>query len=191
MDILKGRKLILGSKSPRRSELLEHAAIPFELRIKEVEEIFPDDLAPAKVPEFLSELKAQALIDTLADDEILLTADSIVLWNNKVLGKPKSINEAKETIRNIANDQHEVITGVCIQSLRKKVLFSSISKVKMSAMCDEEIDFYINKFKPMDKAGAYGIQEWIGYCKIQSIEGTFANIMGLPIDRVYEELKNF
>lgn len=191
MDILKGRKLILGSKSPRRSELLTKAAIPFELRIKEVEEIYPETLMPSKVPEYLAELKASALIDTLLENEILLTADSIVLWNNQVLGKPLNIEDAKRTIKNIAGDTHEVYTGVCIQSLTKKLSFTACSIVHMAELSDEEVDFYVNTYLPMDKAGAYGIQEWIGYCKIQSIEGTFANIMGLPIDRVYEELKMF
>lgn len=191
LNILKGRKLILGSKSPRRSELLTHASIPYELRIKEVEEIYPDDLDSKKVPEFLASLKADALVASLRKDEILLTADSIVLWNNLVLGKPKSKDEARKTIRNIAGDSHEVITGVCIQSIDKKVSFSSSSYVDMSPMSDEEINYYVDHFNPMDKAGSYGIQEWIGYCKIKSIRGTYANIMGLPIDRVYEELRTF
>ncbi len=189
--LLKGRKLILGSSSPRRAELLSNIDLPFEKRVKSIEEIFPDEMNPYHVPEYLSKLKAEPLLATLKHDEILITSDCVVLMDNQILGKPKSKTEAIVTIQKYSNRSHEVITGVCLTSKDKQVTFSETATVHMLYISQEEAEYYANTGNPMDKAGAYGIQEWIGFSKIHKIEGTFATIMGLPIHRVYQELLVF
>lgn len=190
MDILK-KKIILASKSPRRSQLLKSAGFNFEIKTKEVEETYPEDLPLEKVAEYLAEKKANASIEFLQDDQILLAADSIVLLDNEIFGKPKDYDDAFRIIRKLSGNEHQVITGVCLLSKTKKVIFSGISNVKMEELTNEEIDYYIKNFEPYDKAGAYAIQEWIGLCKISKIDGTYSNIMGLPVEMVYRELSEF
>jgi septum formation protein len=185
------KKIILASKSPRRSHLLELAGIPFEIRIKEVEEIYPDTLPVEEVAPYLAQLKAAALTDTLQADEVLLTADSVVIHNGIIYGKPKDFAEATKVLRTLSGTMHTVITGVCMRSLEKEIAFSAVSQVYFNEITDEEIEYYINTCQPYDKAGAYGIQEWVGLCKIHKIEGTYPNIMGLPIDLVYKYWKTF
>jgi septum formation protein len=188
---MSSKKIILASKSPRRSQLLELAGIPFEIRIKDVEEIYPDTLPVEEVAPYLAQLKAAAMTDTLQADEILLTADSVVIHEGIIYGKPKDAAEATSVLRTLSGSMHTVITGVCMRSLEKEIVFSGVSKVYFEEMNDEEIAYYIHTYQPFDKAGAYGIQEWVGLCKIHKIEGTYPNIMGLPIDMVYKYWKSF
>lgn len=191
MEILKGRELILASKSPRRKELLEKAEIPFSILIKEVEEIYPDDLAIDKVPEYLAQLKASPFLSDLKDNQILLTSDTIVVYDESVMGKPKDRSQAIDFVSKLAGSTHRVITGVCLSSNKKQKLFKDIADVELYPMTSEEVEWYVDKYEPYDKAGAYGIQDWIGYVKIKKITGTYATIMGLPIAKVYQELSRF
>ena len=190
MDIL-NKKIILASKSPRRRFLLEEAGFTFEVKTKSVEETYPDDLPVDEVAAFLAEKKAKAAAEFLEANSILLTADSVVILGNTIYGKPKDKADAQGILRALSGSMHRVITGVCLLSKEKSVTFSGVSKVYMEALTNEEIDYYIDRFQPYDKAGAYAIQEWIGLCKISKIEGTYANIMGLPVDLVYKHLEEF
>jgi len=189
INILKKHKLILASKSPRRSELLTRAGIPFTIRTQEVAEVYPDDLPTAEVAEYLAKLKANASRPTMGEDEIILGADSIVILDDTIYGKPKDIADAHRILSELSGRMHEVITGVCLLSSKEEVSFSAVSKVWMGKLSEEEINYYIETYKPFDKAGAYAIQEWIGLCKIEKIEGTYDNIMGLPVAGVYRELE--
>ena len=190
-NILANHRLILASKSPRRKELLERSNIPFTIRTLEVEEIYPEILPKAEVAEYLAVLKAEAALPNMADDEIILGADSIVILNDTIYGKPKDVEDAHHILRQLSGKVHEVITGVCLISKNKKVSFSAVSKVWMEELSETEIAYYVETFKPFDKAGAYAIQEWIGLCKISKIEGTYSNIMGLPTEMVYRALRAF
>ncbi|MEO0337915.1 MAG: Maf family nucleotide pyrophosphatase [Bacteroidota bacterium] len=191
MDAL-NHKIILGSQSPRRKQLLEQAGFSFEIRTNPIDESFPDNMPVEAVAQYLAEQKAEAAKHLLEnEDEILLTADSVVILKGKIYGKPENPEDAKRIIRELSGETHEVVTGVCLLSKDKKKSFSGSSKVIMKQLTEEEIDFYIENYKPFDKAGSYGIQEWIGLCKISRIEGTYANIMGLPVDLVYQHLQDF
>ncbi|MBR5282412.1 MAG: septum formation protein Maf [Alistipes sp.] len=191
-DKLKSYRLILASQSPRRRQLLGDAGIEFELAPRyECEECYPDSLLAVEVAEYLSRLKSEAYPEPLGEGDILLTADTIVVACDKVLGKPEDREDAIETIKMLSGRQHEVITGVTLRSATRKVSFSSHSKVNFRDLNDEEIAYYVDTYKPMDKAGAYGIQEWIGYVGIEGIEGSFYNVMGLPVQRLYCELDKF
>ncbi len=183
--------LILASKSPRRSQLLSQAGIPFKIKTKDVEEDYPEDLSVTEVAPFLAQKKARACKDFIEGSEIVLAADSIVLLNDTIFGKPQDYADAFETLQQLSGNMHLVITGVCMLDNQKEKTFAGISKVFFKELTAEEIDYYIRKYEPYDKAGAYAIQEWIGLCKIEKIEGTYANIMGLPVDMVYEELINW
>ena len=191
-DKLKSFRLILASQSPRRRQLLSDAGIEFELAPRyECEEFYPDSLPAVEVAEYLSRLKSEAYPEPLGEGDILLTADTIVVACDKVLGKPEDREDAIKTIKMLSGRQHEVITGVTLRSATCKVSFSSHSKVNFRDLTDEEIAYYVDTYKPMDKAGAYGIQEWIGYVGIEGIEGSFYNVMGLPVQRLYCELDKF
>lgn len=188
---MKFPKIILASKSPRRSQLLHDAGFTFEIRTTEVEEVYPPDLAPRLVPEFLARKKARASMHFLQDDEVLLAADSIVILGNQIFEKPRDKADAIRILKSLSGNQHEVITGVCLKSSKQERCFSGLSSVYFDELSEEEIEYYIETYQPFDKAGSYGIQEWIGLCKIRKIEGTYANIMGLPVDLVYKELQHF
>ena len=191
MSVL-NRKIILASKSPRRSFLLQEAGFQFEVKTKSIEETYPDDLPAEQVAAYLAEKKAAAAKDFLQDDDaILLTADSVVLLDDTIFGKPKDKADAQGILSALSGRMHRVITGVCLLSKTKSRTFSGISNVYMETLRPEEIDYYIDHYKPYDKAGAYAIQEWIGLCKISKIEGTYSNIMGLPMDLVYRHLAEF
>lgn len=166
---------------------MEAAKIPFEILEVDVDEIYPKDLPINEVPEYLARLKAKAAA-SIVKAGILITADTVVIFDNKILGKPKDAIEAKKMIRNLSGKVHIVITGVCIVENGEMQSFSNLSKVTLHDLTDHEIDFYIKEFKPFDKAGSYGIQDWIGWVKIKSIEGSYANVMGLPIDQLYHLL---
>ena len=189
--ILASTKLILASKSPRRSQLLSEAGFNFEVRTKEVEENYPKQLAPKAVPLFLAEKKATACKDFLEKGHIILAADTIVTKGKKIYEKPKDKADAVRILKKLSGKWHKVITGVCLLSKKKKVSFIGVSKVKLEVLSATEIDYYIEQFQPYDKAGAYAIQEWIGLCKISKIKGTYSNIMGLPVDLVYRHLLDF
>ncbi len=180
------RKIILASKSPRRKYLLEQGGFEVEVRTFDVEEVYPDDLDVRLVPQYLAELKIQPVVTNLKLGEILLAADTIVLFENEILGKPKDKEQAKDFIRRMSDSSHDVITGVCIKTLASQNIFSVTSKVLFSSFTEAEIDYYVDNFNPYDKAGAYGIQDWIGWTKIKFIEGSYSNIMGLPMHEVYE-----
>jgi septum formation protein len=179
---------ILASNSPRRQELLHSLGIHFEVRYNEVDEIFPDDLMPNDIPVYLAILKARSFQDELKNDDLLITADTIVVLNGCVIGKPKDIDDAANLLNALSGKEHQVISGVCLSSVNKQKSFSSITNVQFKLLSKEEIDFYIYSCQPLDKAGAYGIQEWIGYIGISHIEGSFYNVMGLPVQKLYEEI---
>lgn len=182
-------RLLLGSQSPRRRELLKGLDIDFETETIDVEENYPDDLHGAEIPMYLAEKKANAY--TLSDNDLLITADTIVWSENRILGKPKDESEAFEMIKTLSGKTHQVITGVCLRSKQNTHTFHSISNVRFSEISEEEIEYYVKKYCPLDKAGAYGVQEWIGYIAVEYIEGSYYNIMGLPIQKLYTELKKW
>ncbi len=190
-SILNGKKLILSSGSPRRQELLENSGlIPYDKRVREIDESFSSEMDVYQVASFLAREKAMAF-DTIEDDEIYLTADTIVLCENKIYGKPKDRADAIKTLSTLSDTEHTVITGVCLRSSTETYVFDDISKVKIAKMTLEEIEFYIENYAPFDKAGSYGIQDWLGICKVEYIHGSYSNIMGLPMQKVYHELEAF
>lgn len=189
-DRLKNYRLILASASPRRRELLAACDLDFVLAEKfECEELYPADLAAEKVAEYLSQLKSNAYPHPLCEGDILLTADTVVILGDKILGKPHSKEEAVEMISSLSGATHKVVTGVTLRTLSQTISFSAESLVSFRTLDAEEVSYYVEKFRPMDKAGAYGIQEWIGYIGIEGIEGSFYNVMGLPVQRLYSALK--
>lgn len=191
-DKLKNYHLILASQSPRRRQLLADAGIEYSLAPRfECEELYPESLPAVEVAEYLSRLKSEAYPAPLADRDILLTADTVVVAGGEVLGKPVDRADAIAIIEKLSGKEHEVITGVTLRSAGAVKSFSSHSKVYFRTLSQEEIEYYVDTYSPMDKAGAYGIQEWIGYVGIEGIEGSFYNVMGLPIQRVYCELDSF
>ena len=191
MELLKNKKVILASKSPRRKELLAGLNIEFETRPKEVHESYSVDIDVHHVAEFLADKKAKAFQSELKENEIIITSDTVVICDGEILEKPKSESEAFDMLSKLSGKSHEVITGVCLMTLDKKELFSEITKVWFKELSIDEINYYIKKNEPYDKAGSYGIQEWIGYIGIEKIEGTYFNVMGLPVNLLYSKLQNF
>ena len=188
---MKDYQVILASKSPRRKELLSNIISNFVVRLKEVDEIYPKDLPAMEVPEFLAKLKASAFKDELKINEIILTSDTIVTLDNKIYGKPKDRLDAIRTLQELSGKVHEVITGVSLMSINKVITFKEITKVHFKDLSLEEIEYYIDTFQPYDKAGAYAIQEWIGMIGITRIEGDYFNVVGLPLFKLNEALKQF
>ena len=189
-DKLEGYRLILASASPRRRELLAACDLDFVLADKfECEECYPADLSADNVAEYLSQLKSNAYPYPLGEKDILLTADTVVILGDKILGKPHSESEAVEMITSLSGATHKVVTGVTLRTPLRTISFSAESLVSFRALEAEEIRYYVEKYRPLDKAGAYGIQEWIGYTAIERIEGSFYNVMGLPVQRLYTTLK--
>ena len=189
-DRLKNYRLILASASPRRRELLAACDLDFTLAEKfECEECYPADLATEKVAEYLSQLKSNAYPHALGEKDILLTADTVVILGDKILGKPHSEEEAVEMISSLSGATHKVVTGVTLRTAKQTISFSAESLVSFRTLETEEVRYYVEKYRPLDKAGAYGIQEWIGYIGIEGIEGSFYNVMGLPVQRLYSALK--
>ena len=185
------KKLILASKSPRRSQLLQEAGFSFEVKTKEVEESYPEDLPTLEVAAYLAKKKAYAAKSFLKEDHILLAADSIVTLGDEIFGKPKDDDDAKRILMCLSGKEHLVITGVCLLSTEKEKVFSSISKVTVDELTLEEIDYYIQNYQPFDKAGSYAVQEWFGLCKVSKIEGLYSNIVGLPVEAIYKALIEF
>ena len=192
LEHLKKYHVILASNSPRRRELLAGLGIDFEVHtLQGIDESWPDTLQGEDIPKHISRKKAEAYLTTLADDELLITADTIVYLDRQVLGKPKDAADAKAMLRMLAGRTHEVITGVTIATQAKQTTFAVTSLVTFADLTDEEIDHYVEHYKPFDKAGAYGIQEWIGYIGVTRLEGSYFNVMGLPVQRLYTELRRF
>ncbi|MGI6339442.1 MAG: Maf family nucleotide pyrophosphatase [Bacteroidales bacterium] len=189
IDDLKGFSLLLASRSPRRKQLLEELGLEFRVVIRDWEEAYPSGLEGKEIALYIAEQKARGFLPEIKENEIVLTADTIVWCNGRVLDKPASRDEAIRILRLISGNTHEVITGVCLLSARYKSTFSSTTKVTFADLTDEEIMYYVDSDKPYDKAGAYGIQEWIGIAGCSKIEGSYFNVMGLPSDLLYRELK--
>lgn len=185
------KKIILASKSPRRSQLLTNAGIPFEVKVEEVEETYPPDLPVEEVAPYLAYKKAAASVHFLEPGSIILASDSVVILDDVIYGKPEGYEGAFQMLRTLSGRVHRVITGVCLLSEEKVRVFSETAYVHVDPLSDEEIDYYIRHYEPYDKAGAYAIQEWVGLCKISRIEGTYSNIMGLPMNAVCRELEAF
>lgn len=184
-------KLILASSSPRRRQLLQESGFQFEVRTKEVAEVFPDDLPVEKVPEYLACLKAAAFVPELQDDELLITADTIVSIHNRVVGKPHNREQAIRMLQELSGNKHTVISGICLTTSLEQKSCSVTTDVFFRELTDEEIVYYVDRYKPFDKAGGYGIQEWIGYVGIEKINGSFYNVMGLPVQTLCRQLKEF
>ncbi|HYQ57442.1 MAG TPA: Maf family nucleotide pyrophosphatase [Draconibacterium sp.] len=191
MNWIPDYNFILASKSPRRQELLKSLGIEFQVITKDVDESYPAEISPVKIPGYLAEMKAKAFIGELNNKDLLITADTIVVLNDLVLGKPADYEHAFQMLSALSGNMHDVITGVCLSSEKKTVVFSSLTKVLFKQLTKTEIDYYIKTFNPYDKAGAYGIQEWIGSIGISHIEGSFYNVMGLPLQKLYEEIQKF
>jgi septum formation protein len=189
-DKLKKYKLILASGSPRRQQFFKDLDLDFEIRLKEIEEIFPPELKAEEITNYLAELKASAFEGELKENEILVTSDTIVWHKNKPLGKPKDAQDAFDILKSLSNATHEVITSVCFKTVSESTVFYEVTKVTFNELSDESIRYYIENYKPFDKAGAYGIQEWIGFVGVSKIEGSYANVMGMPTDKVFQYLNN-
>ncbi|MFD1605011.1 Maf-like protein [Flavobacterium artemisiae] len=185
---LKKYKIILASGSPRRQQFFKDLDLDFEIRLKDVEEIYPPELKAVEITDFLAELKANAFEGELKENEILVTSDTIVWHQGKALGKPKNAEEAFSMIKSMSNTTHEVFTSVCFKTNTSSTLINDVTKVTFNDLSDEAILYYIQNYKPYDKAGAYGIQEWFGFMAVAKVEGSYTNVMGLPTAKVYEYL---
>ncbi len=188
---LKKYQLLLASKSPRRQYLLKELGLDFEVRTKEVDESFPEQLKEQEIPLYLCEKKAEAFDEELKDNTIVITADTIVWINGQVLNKPENFDDAVRMLKLLSGKMHEVYTGVCLKSKHKTKSFYALTKVYFKTLTQQEIEFYIKNYNPYDKAGAYGAQDWIGLVAVEKIEGTYFNVMGLPMKELYEELLKF
>ena len=192
MHLIDKYKITLASKSPRRQQLLKEMGIEFEVRVKSVDESFPSGMGKENVALYLCEKKANEFaIDEFGNDELLITADTIVCLGDEILNKPAGRDHAIQMIEKLSGKKHEVITGICLRSAEKRKSFFVSTDVYFKMLSSEEIEYYVDHYKPYDKAGSYGIQEWIGYVGIEKIEGSYFNVVGLPTARLWEELKKF
>lgn len=190
LDNLKKYKVILASNSPRRKELLSGLGIEYQVKaMPDVDESFPDTLVGEAIPAYIAQAKANAYQPVMGADELVITADTIVWIDNEVLGKPESREDAICMLRKLSGASHQVITGVCITTIDWQKSFTATTDVTFAKLTNEEIEYYVDNYAPMDKAGAYGVQEWIGFVGVESISGSYFNVMGLPIQRLYGELK--
>ncbi len=184
--------IILASKSPRRRELLSELRLKFKIMtIGGIDETYPEDLPPMTVPQYLANKKADAYMAHIGSHDLIITADTLVILGERIMGKPANADEAVEMLLALSGKTHYVVSGVCIASHDKRVTFSTTTKVKFAEISAEEARYYVDTFLPLDKAGAYGIQEWIGCVAVEKIDGSFYNVMGLPVHQLYKELKNF
>lgn len=181
-----GQKIILASQSPRRKDLLSVLDIPFEVATKDVEEVYPEDIQAEEVPSYLAKLKASPF--DRDNQTLILSADTIVLLDGEIFGKPKNYEMAEKMLLSLSGRKHQVITGVCLTRGEKQRTFSVETGVAFKKLSKEEIKYYLENYAPYDKAGAYGIQEWIGYVGVRNIDGSYSNVMGLPVEQLYEEL---
>lgn len=187
---MKPNKIILASNSPRRRELLGGLDIPFTVNvIKDIDESYPETLPADETAEYIAVKKAKAYTEPIAKDELLLTADTVVILEGEVMGKPADKADAVQMLKRLSGKTHKVITGCCLVGADKERHFSVCTNVTFANLTDEQINYYVNKYKPMDKAGAYGIQEWIGYVGVTRLEGSYFNVMGLPVQRIYDEIQ--
>ena len=186
------KKIILASNSPRRRELLAGLDLDFEVKvIKGIDESYPETLAPDKVAQYIAAKKADAYVPAIHEDDLVITADTVVIVDNDILGKPHDESEAKAMLRRISGRSHQVVTGVCLVTKNKRREFSVSTDVTFRSLSESEIDYYVSHYRPFDKAGAYGIQEWIGYVGVTGLNGSYFNVMGLPVQRIYSELQHF
>ena len=184
-------RIVLASQSPRRKQLLEWAEVPFDVVIKETDELYPADLAVSEVPVYIARNKALAVQVELTHERLILAADTVVVLEDRIIGKPKDRAHAIEILSALSGQQHKVITGVILLRGEKEIAFADITTVQFHPLSHEQIVFYIDKYRPYDKAGAYAIQEWIGVTGIKSVQGDFYNVMGLPVSRVVQALRTF
>ena len=188
--MIKEHHIILASNSPRRKELLAGLGLPFEVRVlQDIDESYPDDLPVSEVALYIAGKKADAYRATLADNELVITADTVVIVGEEILGKPVDEVDAERMLRLISGRTHQVTTGVCMLTSESERRFAVTTDVTFKQLSDDEIRYYITKYKPFDKAGAYGIQEWIGYIGVTGLHGSYYNVMGLPVQRIYETLR--
>lgn len=181
--------IILASNSPRRRELLSGLDIDYEVKVlPDIEECYPETLLTAEIPVYIAVKKAAAYRRLMAEDDLIITADTVVVLGDEVLGKPRDFDDAKRMLRKLSGKTHQVITGVCLMTCKNQRKFAVSTDVTFKVLSDDEIDFYVEKYKPIDKAGAYGIQEWIGYIGVTGLHGSYFNVMGLPVQRIYQEL---
>ncbi len=185
---LKKYNIILASGSPRRQQFLKDLHLDFEIRLKDIDETYPKNLKSTEITDYLADLKSKAFDNELVEDDLLITSDTIVWLENKALGKPKNKQQAFEILQELSGKTHQVITSVSIKNKHFQKIFSDITNVKFKELTSDEINFYIDNYKPFDKAGSYGIQEWIGKIGIEKIEGSYFNVMGLPVHKLYDEL---
>ncbi len=189
---LKNYHIILASNSPRRRELLGGLGIPFEVKVlPDIEESYPADLSVSQIAEYIAREKALAYRDLMADNDLIITADTVVIVGDEVMGKPVDASDARRMLKKLSGVTHQVTTGVCLTTKTRQHHFSVTTDVTFKSLTDEEINHYIEVYKPFDKAGAYGIQEWIGYIGVTSLNGSYFNVMGLPVQRIYNELATF
>lgn len=192
LDNLKKYRLILASNSPRRKELLAGLGLDYEVRtLPDVDESYPESLQGGDIPLYISRMKADAYKPMLQPDELMITADTIVWMDGMVLGKPRNKYGAIEMLKQLSGGVHYVYTGVSITTQTRQESFYVATEVRFANLTDEEIEYYVDTYQPMDKAGAYGVQEWIGYIGVENIQGSYFNVMGLPVQRLYTELKKF
>ena len=190
--MLENYHIILASNSPRRRQLLSGLDIDFEVKVlPDIEENYPDNLATPDIPVYIATEKAAAYKDLMSEHDLIITADTVVVLGDEVLGKPVSLDDAKRMLRELSGQTHQVITGVCLMTCHRQRSFAVTTDVTFKALTEAEISYYVEKYQPLDKAGAYGIQEWIGYIGVTSLSGSYFNVMGLPVQRIYNELKLF
>ena len=184
--------IILASNSPRRRELLSGLDLEYEVKVlPDIEEGYPEGLSMEEIPRYIAAEKAAAYKDIIADNDLIITADTVVVLGDEVLGKPTDLDDARRMLRELSGKTHQVITGVYLMTKEKERGFSVVTDVTFKELSDEEIDYYVEKYRPLDKAGAYGIQEWIGYIGVTGLNGSYFNVMGLPVQRIYTELQSF
>lgn len=190
-DLLKGYDVVLASQSPRRKQLLSDLGVDFRVDVRSVDEVYPEGLAEVEIPVYLSKLKAEPFVGEIEKNQIVITSDTIVALEGCVLGKPTGHDGAVEMLRSLSGKRHQVISGVCLTMHNRQHCFASTTDVYFKELTEDEINYYVTEFKPFDKAGSYGIQEWIGYIGIERIDGSYFNVMGLPVQRLYEEMIAF
>ena len=192
IDSMKAKKIILGSNSPRRRELLAGLDVEFEvIVVPDIDESFPDGLPVEEVPQYIAKAKADAYLGMIDGDTLVITADTVVVLDEEILGKPHDDDDARRILRKLSGRTHQVITGVCLTSTDKQSVFAVTTDVTFKALTDDEIDYYVDRYHPLDKAGAYGIQEWIGHIGVTAMKGSYFNVMGLPVQRIYMEMQKF
>ncbi|MGL5261170.1 MAG: Maf-like protein [Bacteroides sp.] len=190
LENLKDYRVILASNSPRRQELMQGLGLNFEVKtLSDIDESYPADLAAAKVAGFIAQRKADAYASIVQEKELIITADTVVVLGKRVLGKPQDRGEAIAMLRALSGQVHQVVTGVCLLTQAGRKVFDALTQVRFAPLSEEEISYYVDNFQPYDKAGAYGVQEWIGYIGVEEIQGSYYNVMGLPIQKLYRELQ--